>query len=133
VTERAADFARELVLDGFAGGVVPFEVVVAAGEVDVFFVENSCPLEGCSMLHLTSSAMAQLGVQWLISVQLILDLPAMAVGLILDIKALLLIVNPVGRALLPFTDALGAVALVLGLVAGHSVDVGCTNGSDVSG
>jgi hypothetical protein len=35
VAEGAADFARELVLDGFGGWVVPFEVVVAVGEVDV--------------------------------------------------------------------------------------------------
>jgi hypothetical protein len=49
VTEGAADFTRELVLDRLGGGVVPFEVVVAVREVDVFFVEDSCPLErsGC--------------------------------------------------------------------------------------
>lgn len=34
-------------LDGFVGWVVPFEVVVAVGEVDVFFVEDGGPLEGC--------------------------------------------------------------------------------------
>ena len=62
-----------------------------------------------------------------------MDLPTMAVGLILDIKAILLIVDFVRRALLPLADALSALALVLGLVAGHSMDVGCTNGSDSSG
>ena len=46
VAEVAADFAGELVLDGFVGGVVPFEVVVALEEVDVCFVEDGGPLEG---------------------------------------------------------------------------------------
>jgi hypothetical protein len=50
VAEGAADFAGELVLDRLAGGVVPFEVVVAVGEVDVFFVEDGCPLEGCGCI-----------------------------------------------------------------------------------
>jgi hypothetical protein len=54
MAERAADFARKLVLDGLLGWVVPLEVVVAVGEVDVFLVEDGCPLEGCgcSMLAL---------------------------------------------------------------------------------
>ena len=42
----ATNFAGELVLDGLVGWVVPFEVVVAIGEVDVFFVEDGGPLEG---------------------------------------------------------------------------------------
>jgi hypothetical protein len=54
VAEGAADFAGELVLDGFSGGVVPFQVVVAASEVNVFFVENRCPLEGCGYKILAS-------------------------------------------------------------------------------
>ena len=45
---RAADFAWELVLDGLLSGVVPFEVVVAVGEVDVCLMEDSGPLERCS-------------------------------------------------------------------------------------
>ena len=32
-------------LDGLFGWVVPFEVVVAVGEVDVFLVEDGGPLE----------------------------------------------------------------------------------------
>ena len=46
VAVGAADFAGELVLDGFLGGVVPFEGVVAVGEVYVGFVEDGGPLEG---------------------------------------------------------------------------------------
>ena len=42
----AGDFAGELVHAGFFGGLVPAEVVVAVGEVNVFFVEDGGPLEG---------------------------------------------------------------------------------------
>jgi hypothetical protein len=48
VAERTADLARQLVLGGFGGRVVPLEVVVAVFEVDVVFVEDGGPLEGCS-------------------------------------------------------------------------------------
>ena len=48
VAVGAADFARELVLDALLRWVVPFEVVVAVEEVDVFFVEDGGPLEGSS-------------------------------------------------------------------------------------
>lgn len=48
VAEGTAHFARQLVLDGFRRWVVPFERVVAVCEVDVFFVEDGGPLEGCS-------------------------------------------------------------------------------------
>lgn len=45
VAEGTAHFARELVRDGFAGWVVPFEGVVAVSKVDVVFVEDGGPLE----------------------------------------------------------------------------------------
>ena len=45
MAEGAAHFAGKLVLDGLFGWVVPFEVVVAVGEVDVFLVEDGGPLE----------------------------------------------------------------------------------------
>jgi hypothetical protein len=35
------------VLDGLLGRVVPLEIVVAVGEVDVVLVEDSGPLEWC--------------------------------------------------------------------------------------
>jgi hypothetical protein len=47
VAEGAADFAGELMRDGFCAGVVPFEGVVAVREVDVGFVKDGGPLEGC--------------------------------------------------------------------------------------
>jgi hypothetical protein len=78
MTEGAADFAGKLVLDGLVGGIVPLEVVVAVGEVDVLLVKDSGPLEGCScgmlvsrrtiriktrtVLSLAGGAMAQLAV-----------------------------------------------------------------------
>ena len=39
-------------LDGFVGGIVPFERVVAVREVDVGFVEDGGPLKGggCGVL-----------------------------------------------------------------------------------
>jgi hypothetical protein len=46
VAVGAADLAGELVLGRLGGGVVPLEVVVAVGEVDVGFVEDGGPLEG---------------------------------------------------------------------------------------
>jgi hypothetical protein len=48
VAVRAAHFAGQLVLDALLGWVVPLEVVVAIGEVDVILVEDGGPLEGSS-------------------------------------------------------------------------------------
>lgn len=48
VAVGAANFARQLVLDGLGGRVVPLQVVVAVFEVDVVLVEDGGPLEGCS-------------------------------------------------------------------------------------
>ena len=45
VAERAADFARQLMLGGFRGWVVPLEAVVAVLEVDVLLVKDGGPLE----------------------------------------------------------------------------------------
>lgn len=59
VAEIASDLARELMLDALGGGVVPLEVLVTAGEVDVLFMEDRRPLERSSMLQLTGRAMAQ--------------------------------------------------------------------------
>ena len=52
VAVRAAHFAGELVLDGFLRRVVPLEVVVAVCEVDVGFVEDGGPSEGCGCVGL---------------------------------------------------------------------------------
>jgi hypothetical protein len=49
--------------------------------------------------------MAQLAVQRLPSAELILDLSAMAIGLVLDVKVLHVIMNAIRRALLPLRDA----------------------------
>lgn len=48
VAVRAADLARQLVLDALVGRVVPLKVVVAVLEVDVVLVEDGRPLEGSS-------------------------------------------------------------------------------------
>jgi hypothetical protein len=78
MAEGTAHFAWQLMCDGFRGWVIPFEVVVAVGEVDVVLVEDGGPLEGCScgtsvprfdsmrsrltVLGLACRAMAQLAV-----------------------------------------------------------------------
>lgn len=116
-------------LDGFLGWVVPLEVMVAVGEVDVLLVEDGGPLEGCgcgvlgrrgwgkcerqTMLGLASGAMAQLAVERLSPAQLVLDLAAMAVGLVFDVEVLALVVDAVGWALLPFGDASRRLAAAL--------------------
>ena len=41
----ATDFARELVRGGLLGAVIPAQVVVAMGEVDIVLVEDGSPLE----------------------------------------------------------------------------------------
>lgn len=49
---RAANLAGKLVFDGLVGGIIPFQIVVAISEVDVFLVENGSPLErrSCNLL-----------------------------------------------------------------------------------
>ena len=48
-TVGATDFAWELVFGGLLGGVIPGQLVVAFGEVDVFFVEDGGPLKRSSL------------------------------------------------------------------------------------
>lgn len=47
VAEAAAHLAGKLVLYALLRRVVPLQVVVSVREVDVFFVEDGGPLEGC--------------------------------------------------------------------------------------
>jgi hypothetical protein len=54
VAVGAANFAGELVLDRLLGRVIPLEVVMAVGEVDVLLVEDGGPLEWCSCEVLVS-------------------------------------------------------------------------------
>jgi hypothetical protein len=60
-----------------------------------------------TMLGLAGGAMAQLAVERLLPAELVLDLAAVAVGLVLDIKVLVLVVDAVGWALLPLGNASG--------------------------
>jgi hypothetical protein len=102
---------------------------VAVGEVDVLLVEDGCPLEGCSwrrsvsegatktkvhtVLRLASCAMAQFAVQGLSPAQLILDLSAVAIGLVFDVEVLVFVMHLVGCALLPLGDACRRLAAAL--------------------
>jgi hypothetical protein len=57
------------------------------------------------VLRLARGAMAQLAVERLAAAELVLDLSAVAVGLVLGVKVLLLVVDAVRRALFPLGDA----------------------------
>ena len=48
VAVGAPDFAGELVFSGLGCWIVPLEVMVAVGKIDVIFMEDGCPLKGCS-------------------------------------------------------------------------------------
>ena len=111
--------------------------MVAIGEVDVFFVEDSCPLErsswekissclaplrdraGISRMKsdgggvrtvdcLASGAMAELGRQRLITTQLVGDLPTVTASLKDALEVLLFGVDCIGWALLPLAHAIDA-------------------------
>jgi len=118
VAVTAAHFARQFVLDGFIGRIVPFEVVVAICKVDVCLVEDGGPLEGCGMLRLTSRAVTKFTIQRLPPTQLILHFSTMAIRLVFDVKVVVLLVHAVGRALLPLRDTRRRLAA--GLVLIHS-------------
>ena len=79
---------------------------------------------------LTSRAMAVLGIQWLFPAQLILDLAAMTAGFVAGVKVWVVIMNCVGRSMLPFVVfalsapiiaivAIGAVCRCVLCVLGH--------------
>ena len=42
---RATDFAGELMHDFLAARIVPLEPIMAGEKIDIFFVEDGCPLE----------------------------------------------------------------------------------------
>lgn len=77
---------------------------MAVGEVYVGFVEDGGPLEGGGMLRLTSSTMTQLAIQRLPPTQLVLDLPTVTIRLVLHLKVIILLMNPIRRSLLPLAD-----------------------------
>jgi len=59
-----------------------------------------------TMLSLASGAVAQLGVKRLLSAQLVLDLAAVAAGLVSSLEVLVGLVDLVGSTLLPVLDGL---------------------------
>lgn len=72
------------------------------------------------MLSLASGAMAQLGVKRLLSAQLVLDLAAVAAGLVSGLEALIGLVDLVGSTLLPILDRLLRL-LALGFTGIHGL------------
>ena len=65
------------------------------------------------MLGLTGGAMAQLRIERLLSAQLILDLAAVAAGLVPGLEAVVGVMDPVGCSLLPVLNGLLVLALCL--------------------
>jgi len=59
-----------------------------------------------TMLSLASGAVAQLGVKRLLSAQLVLDLAAVAAGLVSSLEVLVGLMDLVGSTLLPILDGL---------------------------
>jgi hypothetical protein len=129
-TVGAADLAGQVVGDILVRGIVPAEIVVAVREIDIAFVEDGSMLEGClrllagyarcswsesySMESLTRRAMAVLASQWLLSAQLVLDLPAMTAPLPLYIKVLVVSMNSVWLTMLPCINvSVGRVARLI--------------------
>jgi len=85
----------------FVRGVVPGQVVMTVGEVDVGFVKDSCPLKWCAVQSLASCAVTVLCCQWFLPTQLILDLPAMALSFPLDRKFVIVFVDAVWLSVFP--------------------------------
>jgi len=82
------------------------------------------------MLCLAGRAVTELAVQWLLPTQLILDLAAVAAGLVADGEVLVALVDAVWRALLPLRDALGGLAAGLILVHFGAFDL-CDDSTDL--
>lgn len=57
------------------------------------------------MLRLARGAMAQLAIQWLFSAQLVLDLPAVAVGLVFRVEVLVFRMDLIRGTRLPLVDS----------------------------
>ena len=119
-TVGTADFAGELVHGGLVRALVPAQVVMAVGEVDVVFVKDGCPLERCScrtvrrslsqetvvlaVYLLTRRAMTEFRVQWLFSAQLVLDSLAMTASLVADVEVWIVVVDLVRGSELPLIE-----------------------------
>jgi hypothetical protein len=97
----AGDFAGKVVRDVFVGRIIPAEIMVPVGEVDVGFVKDYCPLKTRSMQSLASSAMTILRRQRFLPTQLILDLPAMASRIPHRFEVGIVLVDLVRLAVLP--------------------------------
>lgn len=63
--------------------------------------------------------MAQLRVQRLLALELVLDTSAVAIGLVSDREIFIRLVDPVGRPLLPLAEALRRLAAGLILIHGY--------------
>ena len=101
MAEAAPHFAWQLVLVALGRWIIPLQIMVSVGEVDVVLLEDGSPLEWCGMLRLACRAMAQFRRQRLGTAELILDLAAMAVGLVLCFEMFILFVDTIWCSELP--------------------------------
>lgn len=102
---------------------------MSVGEVDVFFVENGGPLEGCSCTDyqhvfkcetarvntvqlLASLAMAVFRVEGLLSAQLVLDLPTVTATMVSHLEVGVVVVHFVRCTELPLVEFTLELALV---------------------
>jgi len=117
--ESAGDFARKFVFDALFGRLVPAEVVDAVGEVDVGFVEDCGPLEGCPVESLAGCAMTVLGIKRYLSAQLVLDPSAVTTAFPHRMKVLVLPMDFIWLLVFPLVVLAGAC---LKLVTIFSID-----------
>lgn len=138
-----ADLARQLVNTSFLRTLIPAQIVMAVCEVDVVFVEDGCPLEGCTLTASSEQAqrthierertvnllacgtMAVLCVQRFLPTQLIPDLAAVTTSFVASLEILCLVVNSVWRTVLPCIEfslsGTGVSVVTVGIVRGCHV------------
>jgi len=85
----------------FVRGVVPAQVVMTVGEVDVGFVKDSCPLKWRTVQSLAGCAVTELCCQWLLPTQLVLDLPTMALSFPFDREIVIFFMDTVWFSVFP--------------------------------
>lgn len=100
-TERARDLGGHFILASLLSGRVEGQIAGALVEPDIFFMEDDTPLEGRPMHDLTPATVAELGVQWFVSLQGICHLSALAMGAPLDLTEFIQVLNLVRRAVFP--------------------------------
>ena len=93
------------------GRIIPFEIMVAALEVDILLVEDGSPLKRGGVLQLASRAMAKLAREWNFATQFEFHSPAMAVSLVFCLETLTGLVDTVWCSVLKTRKSMVSVGL----------------------